>query len=157
MRIHCPVCTKLLDLRDDTAGTLINCPACQQKFVVRAELAEPPKGGRDAPAARGSISDETYELSGGAEDPAKDASDTTPKFCPNCGKNWKTKNLRCGFCRYDLLARRVVVGERRFHLPHVDVQKLYLLLGAAAVGYGLYWLFKNWNTISAAINSIWRT
>lgn len=157
MRIHCPVCTKLLDVRDEAAGTLIDCPACRQKFVVRAELAATPKYRPDAPVARGPLTDETYELPGGAEGPAQDTADTTPKFCPNCGKNWKSGVLCCGFCRYDLLARRVVAKKRSFRLPHIDVQKIYLLLGVAALGYGLYWLSQNWNAIAAQINSIWRS
>jgi predicted amidophosphoribosyltransferase len=156
MRQTCPSCSKTLDIGDEFLGKLVRCPSCTLTFVASAALADAPGQKQPQPVDRSRIQSEGYELDGEADAPPQDTGITEPKFCPNCGKLWPTGKPQCTNCRYDLVLRRVALLERKFRLPKVDMQGVYVLLAVAALAVGGYFLFKNWNAVFSSIDSLWQ-
>jgi len=153
VRLNCPACTAVLDLNDGLVKKLVRCPKCQQNFVVPevAPTLVAPKQDLKIEAPP-----ENYEMGTPEEEPEAPPDPNALKFCPGCGAPWRKGSGECKKCHYILaLGAQVKPKEKRRLNLKIDTQKFYMVLGAAAVGFGLYMLFTNWHSVKDFINSIW--
>lgn len=155
MRLNCPACTAVLDLDDGLVKKLVRCPKCQQNFVVPAVAAPvvAPKQDMKIEAPP-----ENYDMGAHAqeEEPEPPPDPNTLKFCPGCGSPWRKGAGECKKCHYVLaLGSQLKPKEKRSFNLKFDTQKFYVVIFAAALGYGLYMLYTHWATVKQFINSIW--
>jgi predicted Zn finger-like uncharacterized protein len=156
VRLNCPSCTAVLDLSESLVKKLVRCPKCGQNFVVPAAPAPvtAPKVVKNVASAP-----DTYEMhTEEAEEPTLPAPQDPNqlKFCPGCGAAWKKGQRECPKCHYvAALGSKLSPKERKKLNLNFDAQKLYLFVGVAGVGYGLYMLISHWNQVKQWINSMW--
>ena len=155
MKVICPNCSKALNTPDHLIGKRVVCPACKQKFVANAVVANVDVAISE-PASTEVLTMPPDELAlqpfGVDESHAPQPDPTAIKFCPLCGEKWSSGARECRKCDYNA----IVGGRLRTPVPkrlrfNFDIQSLYLYVFLVAVVYGIYWFSQNWTSVKHSI------